>query len=442
MSSSAFNARRYMKLYVYLPVAVHPNPRNALLISYGVGSTAKALSDTESFEKIDIVDISRDVLEMNSVVFPDPAELPLNDPRVRVHIEDGRYFLQTTNETYDLITGEPPPPMMAKVVNLYTREYFQVVRERLNEGGFVTYWLPLHSLSDGSAKAVIKAFLDIFPDASLWHGWREDVMLVGTRNARGPVSVERFERQWRDPRVATEMKALGLELPQQLGALFIGDADYLRELTRDDPPLVDDFPQRIVTNSAFSVGSGNLYRSFPDTEVARARFGESPLIENLWPRPLMQETLPCFEFQGITNEFFDLWSRPFDKNIDDLHRVLTQSTLTAPVMWYMDSSSDVQRALETLNPEERDVPGVQYHIAAGLVSERRFERALDALHKSEGNLNLLPAARMFRIYVLCLLQRMDEARGLALDTHQILQQDSRVEGWWDFLADTYGVDPR
>ena len=111
-------------------------------------------------------------------------------------------------------------------------------------------------------------------------------------------------------------------------------------------------------------------------------------------------------------------------------------------MWYMDSSSDAQRALETLNPEERDVPAGQYHIAAGLVSERRFEQALEPLHKAEGNFGLFPAARMFRIYVLCLLQRMDEARWLARDTYPILQQDSRVEGWWDFLADTYGIDPR
>ena len=70
MSSTSFNSRRYMKLYVYLPVAIHPAPKNALLISYGVGSTAKALTETSDFEEIDVVDISRDILEMNSIVFP------------------------------------------------------------------------------------------------------------------------------------------------------------------------------------------------------------------------------------------------------------------------------------------------------------------------------------------------------------------------------------
>jgi predicted membrane-bound spermidine synthase len=442
MSSGQFNARRYMKLYAYLPVALHPDPRNVLLISYGVGSTAKALTDTESIAAIDVVDISRDILEMNSLVFPDPAELPLNDSRVRVHIEDGRYFLKTTDETYDLITGEPPPPPMAGVVNLYTREYFQLVRERLNEGGFVTYWLPLHSLGDGSAKAIIKAFLDVFPDASLWHGWIEDIMLVGTRDARGPVSVERFEQQWRDPRVADELKAVGLERPEQLGALFIGDANYLRDLTRDDLPLVDNFPQRILSDSALGTGSSGLYRSLTDTEAAQARFTASPLIDNLWPASAIQATLPYFEFQRIVNELIDMSGHPFDKSIDDLHLVITQSMLTAPIMWFMGTSSDAQRALESLSPDEREVPVRQYHAAARLISERRFEEALELLHRAEGNQNLFSSARMFRTYLLCLLQRIDDARWLALDTYPILQQDSRLESWWDLLAETCGVDPR
>jgi spermidine synthase len=59
---------------------------------------------------------------MSSVVHPDPARHPLRDPRVRTHVEDGRFFLQTTSRRYDLITGEPPPPKMAGVASLYTRD--------------------------------------------------------------------------------------------------------------------------------------------------------------------------------------------------------------------------------------------------------------------------------------------------------------------------------
>jgi predicted membrane-bound spermidine synthase len=442
MSSNQFSSRRYMKLYVYLPVAVHREPRKALLISYGVGSTAKALSDTRWFETIDVVDTSRDILEMSSVVFPDPAMTPLNDPRVTVHIEDGRYFLKTTDQAYDLITGEPPPPPIANVVNLYTREYFQLMYDRLNEGGFVTYWLPLHSLDDESAKTVIKAFLEIFPDASLWHGRYEDLMLVGTRNAGSPVSVDWFRQQWQEPYIAEEMKAIGFERPEQLGALFIGDAAFLRNLTRGHPPLVDNFPKRILSDSPLGTGSSNLYRSLTDTDAARARFAESDLIQRLWPQPLIDETLPYFEFQRIINGLIGLSGHPLDKGIADLHLVLTRSTLTAPTMWYLGSSPDALAVLDSLKPDEREDPVRQYHIAVGLVSERRFEEALEPMHTAEGNPNLFSTARMMRIYLLCLLNRVDEARWLARDTYPILQQDSRVESWWDLLGNHYGVDPR
>ena len=138
MSATVGSSNRYMKLYTYWPVAVHPNLRSVLLIGYGVGSTAKSLTDTRSFETIDIVDTSRDVLEMNRLVYPNPKDHPLHDPRVKVHVEDGRYFLLTTPRKFDLITGEPPPPRVAQTVNLYTREYFQLIHDRLAEHGITT----------------------------------------------------------------------------------------------------------------------------------------------------------------------------------------------------------------------------------------------------------------------------------------------------------------
>ena len=81
--------------------------------------------ETDSLKSIDIVDISKDILELSEVIYPDPRKHPLNDERVRTHIEDGRFFLQITEKKYDLITAEPPPPTVAGVVNLYTREYFE-----------------------------------------------------------------------------------------------------------------------------------------------------------------------------------------------------------------------------------------------------------------------------------------------------------------------------
>jgi hypothetical protein len=152
-SSSSFQARRYMNLFAYWPLALHPDPRKALLISYGVGSTAKTLTDTPWLESIDVVDVSRDILDLSRMLFAPPERHPLDDPRVRVHLEDGRFFLLTSTERYDIITGEPPPPKVAGIGSLYSREYFQRLHSHLAEGGLATYWLPLSQLEHADALA-------------------------------------------------------------------------------------------------------------------------------------------------------------------------------------------------------------------------------------------------------------------------------------------------
>lgn len=443
MSSNQFNAHRYMKLYVYLPVAIHPNPKSALLISYGVGSTGKAITETASFEQIDIVDISRDILEMNSIVFPDSADSPLSDPRVRVHVEDGRYFLQTTARSYDLITGEPPPPEIADVVNLYTQEYFQLMYERLNEGGFVTYWLPLHSLSDKSAKAIIKAFSNVFANATLWHGWREDVMLVGSRPInRAPVSTQWFERQWHAPSIATELKDIGIERAEQLGALFIGDSKFLAELTQRVEPLVDNFPKRIVADSVLGRGGSVLFASLRDTDGARQRFEASQMIRDLWPDSLIERSLPYFDYQSTVDALIDVSGYPLVKDIAGLHTILTETSLTEPALWFLGGTPDVRRLLTDLSPDEQAVPAWQFQIAARLFADRRYLDAADAMERLQEQPAFYAVAVMFRIYALCLASEIEAGTLVAEQAYPALAEQAAFERWWDFFDERFEIDPR
>jgi len=117
MSATSKDAKRYMKFFVYWPVTLLGNPKNALLICFGCGSTAKALTDTKSLEEIDIVDISRDILEMSNIVYPIAADNPTKDKRVNLHVEDGRFFLQTTEK--NLTSLQPNlrhPPFMVLLI--------------------------------------------------------------------------------------------------------------------------------------------------------------------------------------------------------------------------------------------------------------------------------------------------------------------------------------
>ncbi|HUK56538.1 MAG TPA: spermidine synthase [Nitrospiria bacterium] len=453
MSGTESQSRRYMKLYVYWPMAVHPNLKRALLICYGVGNTAKAMTDSKSLETIDVVDISRAVLEMSDVVYPNNADNPLHDPRVRVHIEDGRYFLQTTDQHFDLITAEPPPPENAGVVNLYTREYFQLIHDRLAEGGIVTYWLPLKSLTEVSAKAVLRAFCDAFEDCSLWNGIGGDMMMVGTRKARGPVSEEQFARQWSDPVAAPEMSALGFERPEQLGALFIGDEEYLKSIIGDSPPLVDDDPKRIVAPSVSPKESARMMQSFTDASGARTRFRQSPLIKRLWPERQMTASLPYFDIQAMINArwFGPLSKQDLNGTIGAVHRLLTGSDLKTPVLWLLGSDSDVQRIVARAGPEEVLPPALEFHIGIRLISERQYAAAVEALGRTEQVPEFQELAFRLRIYALCMSGRTRQAQQLAEEhlvkifTANGMDRKSmdkvRLEPFWSWMKQAFGIDP-
>ncbi|HKP58432.1 MAG TPA: hypothetical protein VJV78_17020 [Polyangiales bacterium] len=368
MSGNGCFGRRYMKLFVYLPLAVHPHVRRALVIAYGVGNTAQALTDSRELERIDIVDSSRDMLEQSKLLLVAHGRPPLGDPRVRVHIEDGRFFLQGGSTAYDLITAEPPPPIMAGVVHLYTSEYFQLIRDRLAEGGIATYWLPVINISEATTKSLIASFCSAFVDCSLWHGAARNLMLMGSRGARGPVDDARFSQQWRDPTVRSELVELGFELPQQLGALFIGDAPYLRALTADALPVTDDRPSRM--QQPLDAPSGEaLLTTWRDAAAARERFQSSPLIASLLPASIREQAFVQFDVQWLLNELLSPRST-LPRNIDLLQRVLRGTELRLPVLLLLNSDPDVQRAAAGLSAEKREEPEWLVQRAIGYMADR------------------------------------------------------------------------
>jgi spermidine synthase len=406
MSGNSFAGRRYMKLYVYWPVALHPAPRKALLISFGVGSTAKALTDTRELEQIDVVDISREILELSRIVFPAERDDPLRDPRVRVHVEDGRHFLALTAQRYDLVTAEPPPPNAAGVVNLYSREHFALVRDRLRDGGMATYWLPMHVLSDDEAKAVIRAFCEAFEDCSLWNGFGLDFMLAGTKRARGPVDGARFRRQWDDPTVGAELRRVGIERPEQLGALFVADATTLAGLTAGVEPVTDDFPKRIGDSlEARDPFDSVLVREWSMAAAARERFEKSSLIGRLWPEDVRLATLPYFEIQQLVSDLGTRrrdGSRPALAEVDRLLR--TTELRTLPLLLLGGDPFELEIAARAAARGHRDLE-IERTLALGALAARRYEEAAARLDLLAGD----PGLGLVRGYVLCRAGRPQEA---------------------------------
>jgi spermidine synthase len=439
MSSTSFFARRYMKLFVWWALAVNPDAKKALLISYGVGNTAAALVDTKTLEQIDIVDISRDVLELSRIVYPDPQRWPLADPRVRVHVEDGRYFLQTTRERFDLVTGEPPPPKLAGVVGLYTREHFELLRERLAPGGVATWWLPVHGLLEADTKAIVRAFCIAFEDCSLWRGAGLDWMLIGTRDAAGPRTRERFARQWAEAGVAQELASLGVERPEQLGALFIADADDLRELTRDVLPLDDDHPKRLSRALAGPASTEAVYAPWLDIELSRERFARSRLVARLWPESLRAATLASFDAQGQIDRVFALQLGDPLSELPGVHEILVGTELHALPLWMLGSDPDEQRAARAAVAKGASAAAIDYRLGLAALVDRDFDEAVRLFARGLVLGQAPPAMRTLRIYALCMAGRSEEAAAHARVFARSSALDERERAALRFLDERFGL---
>ncbi len=234
-------------------------------------------------------------------------------------------------------------------------------------------------------------------------------MRVGTRGARGPVSEAHFARQWRDPDAANELEAIGLERPEQLGALFVGGADYLATLTRDVPPLVDDHPKRITARPTHPGAETSFARSWTDVDAARERFRNSALVRRLWPASMREATLAYFEPQRVIQRVL-LRQQPLTgQRLGDVHWMLTQTSLSAPVIWLLGSDGDKQRIVRAAPAPRRAHPQYRLHEGIRLLSQRRFAEAAEALGSAESLPQLAARAVPLKVYALALLGERERA---------------------------------
>ena len=241
MSSTSIDGQRYMRAFAHVPLLLHPEPRTAMVMCFGVGNTLAATL-LHPLERVDMVDYSADVLR-HARYFEEANGRPLEDPRVRVFVNDARQHLRMQPpESYDLITGEPPPIPYAGVVNLYSREFFALARSRLRPGGLLSYWFPIDQVSEEVARSLVRAFVDVFPESVLLSGYGNELILLGSNGALPQVDLARLAARSAEPAIARDLRAIFLDRPEELVGALAATAETMRRASRDAAPVTDDRP--------------------------------------------------------------------------------------------------------------------------------------------------------------------------------------------------------
>jgi spermidine synthase len=150
-------------------------------------------------------------------------------------VDDGRNYLLTTAKKYDVITADLILPIFSGAGNLYSVEYFRLVRNALKDDGLAVQWV---WGTEAEYKSIMRSFLMAFPDATLWGGGQ---LMIGTK---GPLRLRRSDFDWKLTMAGRSagLKELGFDTFEKLtGSFFAGPAE-MRAFTRGAPVLTDDHP--------------------------------------------------------------------------------------------------------------------------------------------------------------------------------------------------------
>jgi spermidine synthase len=176
------NDLRTERLIGHLTGLMHPHPKSVLVVGLGAGVSAGALTLYPEVKRIVICEIEPRVVGAAQLFTAENYSV-LTDPRVEIVFDDARHFLATTREKFDVITSDPIHPWVRGNSILFSREYYEIVRARLEPGGIATQWVPLYETSELAIQIQMRTFTDAFPNGAVFNtaitGRGYDVVLVG-----------------------------------------------------------------------------------------------------------------------------------------------------------------------------------------------------------------------------------------------------------------------
>jgi spermidine synthase len=224
-SSTSPNELGYHRLLGHLGPLLHPQPSDVLVVGLAGGATAGTIALYPATH-VHIVELS-DAVFGAAEQYAEFNYAVLTNPRVTFQNDDGRNHLLVSGRKYDLIEADLLYPRHVGAGVIYSREYFELVRQSLKPGGLAIQWL-------GSNPWTLRTFASVFPYVTYWAG-----AAVGSNEPQAPPDLERFERLQSDPALRSALADVGLVDKSAL--LALGSVDPPIH-PRTGPVISDDRP--------------------------------------------------------------------------------------------------------------------------------------------------------------------------------------------------------
>jgi predicted membrane-bound spermidine synthase len=261
---------------------MHDRAKTAAVIGMGSGMTSHVLLSVSDLESVDIVEIEPAMVE-GARGFGGRVSNTFNDPRSRITIEDAKTFFTNHHKKYDLIVSEPSNPWVSGVSGLFSREFYRLIRNYLNESGLLVQWLQLYEISTPLVASVMKSLSESFEGYEVYFSTNGDLLILAGRTVqpRKP-----SEKMFEMPGLKADLARIGIGSIQDLRLRYLGDKRMLDPLFQsyEISPNSDYFP--ILDLNAVR----DRFMATSALEVIRIRTATIPLTEVLKIEPVPIES--------------------------------------------------------------------------------------------------------------------------------------------------------
>ncbi|MCH7812587.1 MAG: fused MFS/spermidine synthase [Planctomycetes bacterium] len=284
------------KMLAHLPLLLHPQPERALTVGFGTGGTSYSMLTHRV--KVDCVEIEPRVVdayrlfesENHGLVGPDHERLDFH-----LILDDARAWLQVAPEPYDVIVTDVTSIQYRGNGNLYTVEYFRLMRQRLAPDGLACAWVPLTGVTPDQLETLVRSFQAVYPHTSIWYMVNlptDFAILVGS-SQRLAIDLRRIAQRMARPGVQRDLAAIGLDNPYKLAAcLLLAEQDVGRytgagPLHTDNRPVLDYLTPGSSNRNTLTVNLNKMLagRSDASTYITRWPDDDDPTVaQATWQR--------------------------------------------------------------------------------------------------------------------------------------------------------------
>jgi len=223
----------------HAPLLLAPQAKDVCVVGYGSGVTTHAVL-THPIQKALTIELEGAVIEA-APFFEAAADRPLADPRSRLVVEDAGTYLRSTKENFDVIISEPSNPWIAGVGNLFTKEFYEEARRRLNPGGVFCQWIQSYSVSPATLSTVFRTLVTTFPRGHLFYVESSgDLIILAVPDRELILDRAAMTTVLSRPEVAADLARIGIHSIEDMLGAYRGRLDRVAREAGPGPINTDD----------------------------------------------------------------------------------------------------------------------------------------------------------------------------------------------------------